>query len=60
MHAFKEEKLKSGATSKNKVTKPKQAIAIVLSQARKKGARAPKKRVESPRFTAIVSESFAA
>jgi Family of unknown function (DUF6496) len=43
MHEFKEGKLKSGK-SKKKVTNPKQAVAIGLSQARKKGAKVPKKK----------------
>jgi hypothetical protein len=43
MHEFKEGKLKSGAKSKKKVSNPKQAIAIGLSKARKKGARVPAK-----------------
>lgn len=43
MHEFKEGTLKSGATSKKKVTNPKQAVAIGLSKARKKGAKVPKK-----------------
>jgi hypothetical protein len=41
MHAFKEGKLKIGR-SKKKVKSRKQAIAIGLSIARKKGAKAPK------------------
>ena len=41
MHEMKEGKLKTG--SGKKVTNPKQAIAIGLSEARKKGAKAPKK-----------------
>ena len=41
MKAFKREKLKSG--SGRKVTNPKQAIAIGLSEARKSGAKVPKK-----------------
>ena len=41
MHAFKEGKLKSG--SGRKVTNPKQAVAIGLSEARKSGAKVPKK-----------------
>lgn len=41
MHEMKEGKLKSG--SGKKVTNPKQAIAIGLSEARKSGAKAPKK-----------------
>jgi Family of unknown function (DUF6496) len=44
MHEFKEGKLKSG--SGKKVTNPKQAIAIGLSEARKKGAKVPKKKEE--------------
>ncbi len=40
MHEFKEGKLKSGK-SKKKVTNPKQAVAIGLSEARKKGAKVP-------------------
>jgi hypothetical protein len=42
MHEMKEGKLKSGRSGK-KVTNPKQAIAIGLSEARKKGAKVPKK-----------------
>ena len=42
MHEMHEGKLKSGKSNK-KVTNPKQAIAIGLSEARKKGARVPKK-----------------
>lgn len=41
MHEMKHGKLKSG--SGKKVTDPKQAIAIGLSEARKKGAKVPKK-----------------
>lgn len=41
MKAFKQGKLKSG--SGQKVTNPKQAIAIGLSEARKSGAKVPKK-----------------
>ena len=43
MHEFKEGKLQSGKSEK-KVTNPKQAIAIGLSQARKQGAKVPKKK----------------
>ena len=43
MHEMHEGKLKSGKTNK-KVTDPKQAIAIGLSEARKEGAKVPKKR----------------
>jgi hypothetical protein len=42
MHEMKEGELKSGKSGK-KVTNPKQAIAIGLSEARKKGARVPSK-----------------
>ncbi len=42
MHEFKEGKLKTGNSNK-KVTNRKQAVAIGLSQARKKGAKAPAK-----------------
>lgn len=42
MKEMKEGKLKSGRSGK-KVTNPKQAIAIGLSEARKEGAKAPKK-----------------
>jgi len=41
MHEMKEGTLKSG--SGKKVTSKKQAVAIGLSEARKEGARAPKK-----------------
>jgi hypothetical protein len=41
MHEMKEGKLKSG--SGKKVTSRKQAIAIGLSEARKEGAKVPKK-----------------
>jgi hypothetical protein len=43
MHEMKEGKLKSGNSDK-KVTSRKQAIAIGLSEARKEGARVPKKK----------------
>jgi hypothetical protein len=42
MHEFKEGKLKSG--SGKKVKSRKQAIAIGLSEARKSGAKVPKKK----------------
>ncbi|MDQ2718550.1 MAG: DUF6496 domain-containing protein [Bacteroidota bacterium] len=41
MHEMHEGKLKSGSSGK-KVTNPKQAIAIGLSEARKEGDKAPK------------------
>ena len=40
MHEMKHGQLKSGKSGK-KVTNPKQAIAIGLSEARKKGAKVP-------------------
>ena len=40
MHKYKQGKLKSGGSGK-KVTNPRQAIAIGLSEARKKGAKVP-------------------
>lgn len=43
MHEMKEGKLKSGRSGK-KVTNPKQAVAIGLSEARKSGAKVPKKK----------------
>jgi len=42
MHEMKDGKLKSG--SGKKVTSKKQAIAIGLSEARKEGAKVPKKK----------------
>lgn len=42
MHEMHERKLKSGGSGK-KVTDPKQAIAIGLSEAREEGAKVPKK-----------------
>jgi hypothetical protein len=44
MHEFKEGKLKSGAKSQKKVTNPKQAVAIGLSEARKKGGKVPSRK----------------
>jgi hypothetical protein len=43
MHKMKKGKLKSGKSNK-KVTSRKQAIAIGLSEARKKGAKVPKEK----------------
>lgn len=43
MHEMKRGRLKSGRSHK-KVTNPKQAIAIGLSEARKHGAKVPRKR----------------
>jgi hypothetical protein len=42
MHEYKEGELKSG--SGKKVTSKKQAVAIGLSEARKQGAKVPKKK----------------
>jgi hypothetical protein len=44
MHEMKEGRLKSGHSGK-KVTNPKQAIAIGLSEARKEGAKVPDKKL---------------
>jgi hypothetical protein len=41
LHEMKEGKLRSGRSNK-KVTDPKQAIAIGLSEARKEGAKVPR------------------
>ena len=46
MHEMKEGKLKSGRSGK-KVTDPKQAIAIGLSEARKEGKKVPEKSKKS-------------
>ncbi len=46
MHERKRGTLKSGSSGK-KVTSKKQAIAIGLSEARKKGAKVPKKKANS-------------
>jgi uncharacterized protein DUF6496 len=43
MHEMKEGKLRSGRSGK-KVTSQKQAVAIGLSEARKEGAKVPKKK----------------
>lgn len=43
IHKMKEGKLRSGKSHK-KVTSRKQAIAIALSEARKKGAKVPRKK----------------
>jgi hypothetical protein len=44
MHEFKQGKLKSGKGKHPKVKSRKQAIAIGLSEARKAGAKVPKKK----------------
>lgn len=51
MHEKKEGKLKSGRSGK-KVTSRKQAIAIGLSEARKEGAKVPKKKSASKKSAA--------
>lgn len=43
LHEMKQGKLKSGKSGK-KVTDPKQAVAIGLSEAREAGAKVPKKK----------------
>lgn len=43
MHEFKEGELHSGSKKGAIVTNPKQAVAIGLSEARKAGAKIPKK-----------------
>lgn len=43
MHEMKQGKLKSGKSGK-KVTNPKQAVAIGLSEARKEGGKVPKRK----------------
>jgi hypothetical protein len=50
MRAMKKGKLKSGR-SKKKVTSRKQAIAIGLSEARKAGAKVPKKKSAAKKST---------
>lgn len=44
MHEFKEKELHSGSKKGPIVKEPKQAIAIALSEARKAGAKIPKKK----------------
>ena len=44
MHEFGEGKLHSGSKKGPEVTNPKQAVAIAISEARKKGAKIPKKK----------------
>jgi hypothetical protein len=46
MHEMKHGELKSGRSGK-RVTNPKQAIAIGLSEARKSGAKVPKKKTSA-------------
>jgi hypothetical protein len=51
MHEMKEGKLKSGRSGKT-VKNRKQAIAIGLSEARKKGAKVPKKKAATKKKSA--------
>ncbi len=44
MHEFKEGELHSGSKKGPVVKNPKQAVAIALSEARKSGAKIPKKK----------------
>ncbi len=44
MHEFKEGKLHSGSKKGPEVKEPKQAIAIALSESRKKGLKVPSKK----------------
>lgn len=44
MHEFKDKELHSGSKKGPIVSNPKQAIAISLSEARKSGAKIPKKK----------------
>lgn len=44
MHEMKEGKLHSGSKKGPLVTNPKQGLAIAISEARKAGAKIPKKR----------------
>lgn len=56
MHEMKQGQLKSGRSGK-KVTNPKQAIAIGLSEAREKGAKVPKKKSSSGKSSSRKSSS---
>lgn len=51
MRRMEEGKLRSGGSGK-KVTNPKQAVAIGLSEAREKGAKVPKKKSVAPKKAA--------
>ena len=51
MHEMHEGKLKSGRSGK-KVTNPKQAVAIGLSEAREEGDKVPKKKSASKKSSA--------
>ena len=56
MHERNKGTLKSGR-SKKKVTSRKQAIAIGLSEARKRGAKVPKKKAAAKKKTAAKKKS---
>ncbi len=56
MHEFKRGKLKSGRSGK-KVTNPKQAIAIGLSEARSEGAKVPAKKSSAKKKSSSKSSS---
>jgi hypothetical protein len=58
MHEYKEHELKSGRSGK-KVTNPKQAIAIALSEAREAGANIPKKKGASKKKSATKKKTAA-
>ena len=57
MHKKKAGTLRSGK-SKKKVTSRKQAIAIGLSEARKKGAKVPKKRSSGHRSISLAVDPY--
>ncbi len=57
MHERKKGTLKSGAKSRKKVTSRKQAIAIGLSQARRSGARVPRKKSSTRKTSSRKSTS---
>jgi hypothetical protein len=58
MHEMKEGKLRSGRSGR-KVTNPKQAIAIGLSEARRSGAKVPPKAKASRKKTSSRGRSHA-
>jgi hypothetical protein len=56
MQEFKQGQLKSGGSGK-KVTNPKQAVAIGLSEARKSGAAVPAKKKAAPKKKAAAKKA---
>jgi hypothetical protein len=56
MHEEKRGELKSGQSGKT-VTNPKQAIAIGLSEARKEGAKVPKKKSVTKKNSSTTKKS---